>query len=66
MILPLTLALVKDGPRHDVHTHHSNMDVFEYLDESDLKQSAMILAAVAYHAATRDAMMPRKSAGATD
>lgn len=55
-----SFPFIQDGPLHDVHTHHSNMDVFDYLEESDLKQSAMILAAIVYHAATREERLPRK------
>ena len=51
---------IQDGPDHPVHTHHSNMDVYDYLNEDDLKQSAMILASVAYHAAMREERIPRK------
>jgi carboxypeptidase Q len=53
---------IQDGSDAPVLTHHSNMDVYDYLDEADLKQSAMILAAVVYHAATRAERMPRKPA----
>lgn len=51
---------IQDGPTHDVMTHHSNMDVYDYLDESDLGQSAMIVASVVYHAAMHPDLLPRK------
>ncbi|HEX7069448.1 MAG TPA: M28 family peptidase [Rhodothermales bacterium] len=51
---------IQDGPMHDVMTHHSNMDVFDYLDESDLRQSAPIVASIVYHAAMRPELLPRK------
>lgn len=51
---------IQDGPEHDVVTHHSNMDVFDYLNQDDLKQSAIILAAIVYHAAMREEKLPRK------
>lgn len=39
--------------------HHSNMDTFDQLSENQLKQSAAIVAAVAYLAATRPKQLPR-------
>ena len=58
--------LIQDGPMHDVMTHHSNMDVYDYLDESDLRQSAMIVASVVYHAAMHPDLLPRKEDSPTD
>ncbi|HET6566933.1 MAG TPA: M20/M25/M40 family metallo-hydrolase [Rhodothermales bacterium] len=51
---------IQDGPDFTVSTHHTNMDVYDYLSASDLKQSAMIMAAFLYETAMRDEMMPRK------
>jgi Zn-dependent M28 family amino/carboxypeptidase len=50
---------IQDYVDYDVRTHHTNVDTFERVKESDLKQAAVILASFAYHAAVRDAMMPR-------
>jgi hypothetical protein len=36
------------------------MDVYDRLQAEDLKQASVIMASFAYHAAMRDAMMPRK------
>ena len=47
-------------PRQDSRTHHTNLDTFERLSESDLKQAATILAIFVYNASQRDALIPRK------
>jgi carboxypeptidase Q len=41
-------------------THHANTDVYDRLRREDLMQAAVVIATFAYHAATRDEMMPRK------
>lgn len=40
--------------------YHTNMDTYERLIMSDLKQNALIVAAFVYHAAMRDEQLPRK------
>ena len=40
-------------------THHTIADTFEHLAIDDLKQAAVVAAAIVYHLATRDDMMPR-------
>jgi acetyl esterase/lipase len=39
---------------------HSNMDSYDRLLPGDLKQAAAVIAVLAYHAANRDELMPRK------
>ena len=51
---------VQDGKETNTPTHHSNMDVYDYLSKEDLQQSAIILASFAYHAANRKELLPRK------
>jgi carboxypeptidase Q len=41
-------------------THHSNMDVYERLQASDLAQAATVEAIFVYNTAMRDQMLPRK------
>jgi hypothetical protein len=41
-------------------THHLSVDTFERLALDDLKQAAVVIAATAYHLATRDEPMPRE------
>jgi hypothetical protein len=36
------------------------VDTYDHLDPEDLKKSAVILAAVIWHAANRDELLPRK------
>jgi carboxypeptidase Q len=52
---------IQDPLNYDTRTHHTNLDVYEQVVPADMEQAAVILASVVYHAATRDAMMPRKA-----
>jgi len=51
---------IQDPIEYNTRTHHSNMDVYDHLIESDLKQMATIVASFVYHTAQRDARLPRK------
>jgi hypothetical protein len=51
---------VQDNLDYESRTHHSNQDVFERLQPSDLKQIATIEAIFVYNAAQREQMLPRK------
>jgi hypothetical protein len=50
---------VQDYAGYDVRMHHTNVDTMERMREEDLKQAAVIFASFTYHAAMRDAPMPR-------
>jgi hypothetical protein len=50
---------VQDYTNYDVRIHHTNMDTIERMNPNDLKEAAIVLAAFAYNAAMRDALMPR-------
>ena len=50
---------LKDYRDYDVRTHHTNTDFFERVGERDLKQSAIVLAVFAWHAAMREGTFPR-------
>jgi Zn-dependent M28 family amino/carboxypeptidase len=50
---------IQDPIDYDTRTHHTNMDVFESIQEADLQQAAVIVASVVYHAAMRDERLPR-------
>lgn len=39
--------------------HHTNLDVAEYVNMTDLKESAVIVAFLAYNIAMRDSLLPR-------
>jgi hypothetical protein len=51
---------IQDPVEYSSRTHHSNMDVYERIQEADMKQNAVIVAAFVYHAANRDKLLPRK------
>lgn len=51
---------IQDPIEYSTRTHHSNMDTYERLQESDMMKNAVIIAAFAYHAAMRDEPLPRK------
>jgi carboxypeptidase Q len=51
---------IQDPLDYETRTHHSNMDVYERIQEPDMKQMATIVASFVYLTANRDEMMPRK------
>ena len=51
---------IQDPLNYDTKAHHSSLDVFEEAIPDDLKQASVVLASFVYHAAMRDAMLPRK------
>jgi carboxypeptidase Q len=51
---------IKDFENYDVRTRHTNADLADAVDVADIRQSAVVLAVVAWHAAMRDAPIPRR------
>jgi hypothetical protein len=51
--------LIQDPVDYERRTHHTMLDVGDYLLEDDLKQASVVLASLAYHLATRDGQVPR-------
>jgi carboxypeptidase Q len=51
---------IQDPIEYDTRTHHSNMDVYDRIQEDDMKQAAVIMASFVYNAAMRDQKLPRK------
>ena len=51
---------IQDPVEYSTRTHHTNLDVYERIQASDMMKNAVIVAAFVYHAATRDALLPRK------
>jgi hypothetical protein len=51
---------IQDPLEYESRTHHYNMDVYDRIQEGDMKQAATIMALFAYNAATRDGKFPRK------
>jgi carboxypeptidase Q len=51
---------IQDPMEYETRTHHSNMDNYERLQADDVMKNAVIVASFVYHAANRDAKLPRK------
>jgi carboxypeptidase Q len=51
---------IQDPLEYDTRTHHSNMDVFDRIQEEDMKQASVVMASFVYHAAMRNEKLPRK------
>ena len=51
---------IQDPVEYGSRTHHSNMDVYERIQEEDMRKNAVIVASFVYHAANRDQVLPRK------
>ncbi len=51
---------IQDEMDYDSRTHHSNMDVYERIQEADMKQMAVIVASFVYLTANRAEKLPRK------
>jgi len=51
---------IQDPIEYETRTHHTNMDVFERVQEADLKQMAVVVASFAYETANADELLPRK------
>ncbi|MEK6320163.1 MAG: M20/M25/M40 family metallo-hydrolase [Acidobacteriota bacterium] len=51
---------IQDQIEYETRTHHSNMDVYDRIQEDDMKQAATIMAAFVYNTAMRDKKLPRK------
>jgi carboxypeptidase Q len=51
---------IQDELEYETRTHHTNMDLYERLQKSDLMQAAVVMSCFVYDAAMRDGMLPRK------
>ena len=51
---------IQDQVEYSTRTHHTNMDVYDRLQPSELIQNAVIVASFVYHAANRAQKLPRK------
>jgi carboxypeptidase Q len=51
---------IQDPMDYDTRTHHSNMDVYDRIQQGDMEQMAIIEAVFVYNAATRPDKLPRK------
>jgi Zn-dependent M28 family amino/carboxypeptidase len=50
---------IKDFRHYDVRTRHTNADLADAVEVEDVRQAAIVLAVVAWHAANRDDPIPR-------
>ncbi len=53
------INFVQDPIEYDTHTHHTNLDTYERVLESDVKAATIVIAATVYHLAMREEMLPR-------
>jgi carboxypeptidase Q len=51
---------IQDPMDYDTRTHHSNMDVYDRIQQGDMEQMAVVESAFVYLAATRPDKLPRK------
>jgi carboxypeptidase Q len=51
---------IQDPLDYATRTHHSNMDVYDRIQATDLEQAAAIIASMVYNTATRPEKLPRK------
>ena len=51
---------IQDPVEYSSRTHHTTMDTYERIQEEDMRKNAVIVASFVYHAANRDALLPRK------
>ena len=51
---------IQDPVEYSSRTHHSNMDVYDRIQSTDMVQASAIIASFVYHAANRPEMLPRK------
>ncbi len=51
---------IQDAVEYDTRTHHSNMDVYERIQEEDMRKNAVIVASFVYLTANRDEKLQRK------
>jgi hypothetical protein len=49
---------IQDYVDYDVREHHTNADLAERIKVEDLRQNAVVLASMIYHAANRTAPIP--------
>jgi hypothetical protein len=51
---------IQDPMDYITRSHHTNMDLYERVNEGDVMQAAAVIATFSYHAAMRDEKLPRK------
>ncbi|MGE0703191.1 MAG: M20/M25/M40 family metallo-hydrolase [Vicinamibacterales bacterium] len=56
------IGFSQDPIQYETHTHHTNLDTYERILESDVKASVTVIATLAYELATRDERLPQFAA----
>jgi carboxypeptidase Q len=56
---------IQDPIEYNTRTHHSNQDVYERVQDEDMKRNAVIVATFIYNTANRDQKLPRKPLAGT-
>ena len=56
---------IQDEVEYGTRTHHSNQDVYDRIQEDDMKKNAVIVASFVYLTANRDEKLPRKPVAIT-
>ncbi len=51
---------IQDPLEYNTRNHHSNYDVYDYIQKSDLMQASAVIASFVYHTANREELLPRK------
>ena len=51
---------IQDPVEYQTRSHHSNMDLYDRVQSSDLMQASAIIASFVYHAANLEDKLPRK------
>lgn len=51
---------IQDPVEYRTRTHHTNLDLYERAQPTDLMHNAVIVASFIYHAANREQLLPRK------
>ena len=51
---------VQDPVEYGTYSHHTNMDLYDRIQREDMIRNSVIIASFVYHAATREARLPRK------
>jgi Iap family predicted aminopeptidase len=54
-----SINLSQDPIEYFTHSWHTDLDTYERVLETDLKQCAIVIASLAYHLAMREEMLPR-------
>jgi hypothetical protein len=55
------IGTAQDPIEYGTYTWHTNLDTYERIVEDDVKKSAVVIAALVYHLAMRDELLPRFS-----